>query len=173
MGIRNYLIDGVSCSGKTTVATALARRGHHVIHGDRVLARRGDPKTGAPLDKAQERDDPAWRHAHHIWPLDRVAALCTDSAHPVTFFCGGARNSHQFLALFDRIFVLALDRQTLIDRLATRPADEFGATPAERALILRLHETGEDLPAGATLVDATLPLAQVVDAILQGCRLET
>jgi predicted ATPase len=38
MGVKNYLIDGVSCAGKTTVCDELQRRGHHAIHGDRELA---------------------------------------------------------------------------------------------------------------------------------------
>ena len=35
MGKRNYLIEGVSGSGKTSVATELQRRGYHALHGDR------------------------------------------------------------------------------------------------------------------------------------------
>jgi len=38
MGIKNYLIEGGSGTGKTSGATELERRGYHVIHGDRVLA---------------------------------------------------------------------------------------------------------------------------------------
>ncbi|WP_246056758.1 AAA family ATPase [Nocardioides eburneiflavus] len=30
MGVHNYLVEGVSCTGKTSVATELERRGHHV-----------------------------------------------------------------------------------------------------------------------------------------------
>lgn len=50
MGVRNYLIDGGSGTGKTTVATELQRRGLHVIHGDRELAYHGDQETGDPTD---------------------------------------------------------------------------------------------------------------------------
>ncbi len=50
MGVRNYLIEGVSGTGKTSVATELQRRGYHVIHGDRELAYKGDPETGEPVD---------------------------------------------------------------------------------------------------------------------------
>ena len=46
MGVRNYLIEGVSCAGKTTVCDELIRRGHHAVHGDRDLAYQGDPVTG-------------------------------------------------------------------------------------------------------------------------------
>jgi hypothetical protein len=49
MGIKNYLIDGVSCADKTTVCDELQRRGYHAIHGDKELAYWGDPKTGQPV----------------------------------------------------------------------------------------------------------------------------
>lgn len=33
MGIKNYLIEGVSCTGKTSVCDELQRRGYQSIHG--------------------------------------------------------------------------------------------------------------------------------------------
>ena len=50
MGRRNYLIEGLSGTGKTSVCDELQRRGHHAIHGDRELAYRGDPETGEPME---------------------------------------------------------------------------------------------------------------------------
>ncbi len=171
MGVRNYLIEGVSGTGKTSVATELERRGYHVVHGDRELAYRGDPETGAPLDAAQGQGDtdPAFAHAHHIWDVEKVRARADDKRHPVCFFCGGSRNFHRFIDLFDDVFVLDVDRETLKRRLANRPDDEFGGKPAERDFVLRLHATKEDIPANATAIDATAPLAAVVDAILSRC----
>ena len=37
MGRRNYLIEGLSGTGKTSVCDELQRRGYHAIHGDREL----------------------------------------------------------------------------------------------------------------------------------------
>ncbi len=169
MGIRNYLIEGVSGAGKTTVATELQRRGHHVIHGDREIAYRGDPETGEPLVSARhqhETDDPVFVHGHHLWHVEKVRRIAGDASHPVSFFCGGLRNLHHLRDLFDGIFVLDIDAETLKARLASRPEDEFGGRPGERELILRLHETKEDLPADALTIDATAPVDAVVDAIL-------
>lgn len=158
MGVRNYLVEGVSCSGKTSVATELERRGHHVVHGDRELAYQGDPVTGEPR--------PGARHEHHVWDVDGVRELVTDHTTPATFFCGGSRNVDRFVDLFDEVFVLDVDVATLVTRLHGRPDDEYGARPEERELVLRVHATGEDLPAG-TSIDATRPLDEVVDEILQ------
>lgn len=156
MGVRNYLVDGVSCAGKTTVATELERRGHHVVHGDRVLAYQGDPLTGARL--------PGHHHEHHVWDVDRVRAIVADHTAPVTYFCGGSRNHARFVDLFDAVLVLEVDVATLVERLDRRPVDEWGATPEERDLVLRVHRTREDLPLGIP-VDATRPLAEVVDEV--------
>jgi thymidylate kinase len=171
MGIRNYLIEGVSGTGKTTVAEELERRGHHVIHGDRTLAYVGDPKTGEPLDGPPHdvTDTLRWGHEHWIWPVDKVKALIADRGHAKTFFCGGSRNFHHFIDLFDAVFVLDVDSETLNRRLAGRPQDEFGGRPAERALIARLHATKEDNPKVGVVIDATAPIGRVVDAILEKC----
>ena len=53
MGVRNYLIEGVSGTGKTAVCTELQRRGYQAIHGDRELAYQGDPETGTPTDEVR------------------------------------------------------------------------------------------------------------------------
>lgn len=153
------LVDGVSGSGKTSVAEELERRGHHVVHGDRQLAYQGDPRTGRPTDTAT--------HENHLWRVDLVRQLVADQRRPVTFFCGGSRNALSFVDLFDLVVVLEVDRPTLLRRLDARPADEFGSEPAERALVLHLHETGEDVPPSGVRVDATAPLATVVDEVLR------
>ncbi|MGK2228663.1 MAG: adenylate kinase family enzyme [Devosia sp.] len=169
MGIRNYLIEGVSGSGKTSVAEELQRRGYHVIHGDRVLAYHGDPQTGARLEPPRGpgvADSAAWVNAHWIWPVDTVRSLVADQGEAITFFCGASRNSRHFIDLFDAVFVLEIDAQTLTRRLVGRPEDEFGGLPAERALVMQLHATKENIPERGTAIDATAPLARVVDDIL-------
>jgi len=173
MGVRNYLIEGVSGTGKTSVAIELQRRGYHVIHGDRELAYKGDPQTGEPLDASalkQRISDVAFGHEHHLWDFDKVKSLAADRSHPISFFCGGSRNFHRFVDLFDAVFVLDVDLDTLNRRLTSRPEDEFGATPAEREVVVRLHATKEDIPKNAISIDATVPLARVVDEILLKCR---
>jgi hypothetical protein len=124
MGRRNNLVEGVSGTGKTSVATALELRGHHVVHGDRVLAYQGDPHTGEPL--------PGFSHEHHVWDVARVREVVADHTRPVTFFCGGSRNFAAFIDLFDEVFVLEVDRDTLLERLSERGPDEFGGNDDEQ-----------------------------------------
>jgi thymidylate kinase len=159
VGVRNYLVEGVSGTGKTSVCNELNRRGYQAIHGDRELAYQGDPETGQPIVSAV--------HEHHIWDVGRVRTLVADPSEPVTFFCGGSRNFSKFLHLFDEVFVLDVDLDTLHRRLDQRPDDEWGSKPSERELIVRLHRTKEDLPLTGTVIDATSPLKDVVDEILR------
>ncbi len=172
MGVRNYLIDGVSGAGKTAVATELQRRGYQAIHGDRELAYRGDPETGFPVTYEAGTPTAVWMSEHHIWDLDRVRALIADREEPFTFFCGGTRNLSKFQDLLDGVFVLEVDADTMnrrIDeRVAVDPTD-FGGTPEERALIALLYATKQDIPENAIAIDATAPIDRVVDEILSRC----
>lgn len=49
--------------------------------------------------------------------------------------------------------------------LAYRGDPETGG-PEERELAVRLHRTKEDIPATGTVIDATAPLATIVDEIV-------
>ena len=172
MGKKNYLIEGVSGSGKTSVCLELRRRGYHALNGDRDLAYKGDPATGFPVNRPDHKtqmESVAWMHAHQIWDVAAVRSTIADKSHAMSFFCGGSRNFNRFIDLFDRVFVLDVDLETLHRRLAVRSADEFGGQPVERDLIVRLHTTKEDIPKDGVVVDATAPLEHVVDQILEKC----
>lgn len=162
MGRTNFLIEGLSGTGKTSVCDELQRRGYQAIHGDRELAYQGDPETGDPIEGGG--------HEHHIWDVDKVRALVGDRDAAATFLCGGSRNFSQFVDLFDGVFVLEVDLATLNRRLDERPDDEWGGgKPTERARIVRWHQTKEDVPANGVVIDATAPIDQVVDEILRRC----
>jgi hypothetical protein len=165
MGVKNYLIDGVSCAGKTTVCGELQRRGYHVIHGDEELAYWGDLKTGEPVNRSADA------HRSWLWDVAKVNALVTDQRHAATFFCGGSRNADCFIGLFDEVFVLEVDLETLNRRLAARPETEWGGTAQEGESFARVqHATKVGLPVNAIVIDATAPLASVVDEILRHVR---
>ncbi|CAN7279069.1 AAA family ATPase [Rossellomorea sp. LjRoot5] len=159
MGVKNFLIEGVSCTGKTTVCNELQRRGYQAIHGDRELAYQGDPETGNRTDTAS--------HENHIWDVEKVKDLINNKSEPVTFFCGGSRNFSKFIDLFDGVFVLQVDIETLNRRLDARPENEFGGKKSERELIVRLHETKEDIPRNGMIIDATKPIEHIVDEIVR------
>ncbi|MFN8411646.1 MAG: hypothetical protein U0Z26_04590 [Anaerolineales bacterium] len=161
MGVKNYLIDGVSCAGKTTVCGELQQRGYQVIHGDDELAYWGNLKTGEPVYGSADADR-SW-----LWNVAKVNALVTDQHHAVTFFCGGSRNADHFIGLFDKVFVLEIDLETLNQRLAARPKTEWGGTAEEGEAFARVqHATRVGLPVNAISIDATAPVTSVVEEIL-------
>lgn len=170
VGRRNYLIDGVSGAGKTAVCTELRRRGYHAIHGDRELAYQGDPATGQPADTSPRECSATFRSEHHIWDVERVKALVANQDEAVTFFCGGSKNSSKYIDVFDGVFVLAVDLDTSLRRIDERVArdpTDWGGTPEEREITVRMYRTTEALPQNGTIIDATAPLARVVDEILR------
>jgi broad-specificity NMP kinase len=129
MGRRNYLIEGVSGAGKTAVCAELRRRGYQAIHGDRELVYRGDPETGLPMAPETSTPTAIWMSEHQIWDVEKVQAYVADRKEAV---CDGSRNFAKFIDLFDGVFVLAVDLDTMnrrIDeRMALDPTDFGGKT---------------------------------------------
>ncbi|MEO1537284.1 MAG: AAA family ATPase [Pseudomonadota bacterium] len=170
MGRRNFVIEGVSGAGKTTVCDELVRRGYHAVHGDRELR---PPKTHAlhclnPEDAPRhEAELVALVHKNAIWDKAKVLRHIENSGVDISFFCGGFRNHVDLMGLFDGAFVLEVDAGTLARRLSTRPTDEFGGRPLEQTLIMKLHATKEDMPKGAISIDATRPIEEVADQIIR------
>jgi hypothetical protein len=164
MGARNFLVEGVSGTGKTSVCHELRRRGYDAVNGDADLAISLSPGQAS----VTAEDD----HTNHGWDEARVRAIAANDSSPRTFFCGGSRNVAAYLDVFDAVFVLEVDRATLLDRLAQREDGDWGSTPDQRDLVLRLHASGEDVPAGIA-IDATRPLSWVVGEILRLADLPT
>ncbi|WNQ09631.1 AAA family ATPase [Paenibacillus aurantius] len=161
MGNRNYLIGGVSGAGKTTVCNELQRRGYHAIHGDRELVYQGDPETGTPTE--------GFKPENHIWHVDKVKSLVANQDEGVTFFCGGSRNFPKFIDLFDGVFVLEVDLETSLRRIDERVAldpTDWGGRPEEREISARMYQTKEGVPKKGIIIDATAPIARVVNEIL-------
>ncbi|GAB2578124.1 nucleoside kinase [Kribbella endophytica] len=162
MAERNYLVEGGSGTGKSSVLRELRRRGYQAIDGDNELAYQGDPSTGEPLEGPGS-------YEHHIWNVPQVREIAASDTEEIAFFCGGSRNHSQFLDLFDQIFVLDVDLETLKHRLALREADDWGGNDAQKAFILSLHPTRAGVPHG-TIINTNRPLPEVVDAILEAIR---
>jgi hypothetical protein len=170
VGKRNYLIGGVSGAGKTAVCTELQRRGYQAINGDEELAYQGDPDTGQPTDGLKHEHSATYISEHHIWDVEKVKAFVANQDEAVTFFCGGSKNSSKYIALFDGVFVLEVDLDTSLGRIDERVAldpTDWGGTPAEREITVRMYHSKEGVPKNGIIIDATAPLARVVDEILR------
>jgi thymidylate kinase len=157
--MNNYLIEGVSGTGKTSVCEELQKRGYKTIDADEELAYYGDPETGEIL----ERSPMNW-----IWHKDKTQKCLQNENNDLIFICGGAMNQNEFAHYFKKTFVLNIDDETLKYRLASRTNNDFGKHPDELALQLKWN-AGAVKNANekdAIIIDATMPIEKVVDQIL-------
>jgi hypothetical protein len=149
MAKRNYLVEGLSGAGKSSVYEELIRRGYKAISTDRAWKQRADPDS-----------------AHSIWHEQRAVGELTSPEPDVLFVCGSSSNRDRFLPYFTKVFNLRIDDDTMRRRLEERTNNDYGKEPEEVELMLRLNRTDEK-PAGAIDVDATQPLDHVVDELLR------
>src|SRR4029079_9321991 len=146
MAKRNYLVEGLSGTGKSSVYEELIRRGYKAISTDRAW------KVNAPI--------------HSVWDEQKAVSELGSPEPEVLFVCGSSGNRDRFLPYFTKIFNLRIDDDTMRRRLQERTNNDFGKQPEELELMLRLNRSDEK-PAGAIDVDATRPLDQVVDEVLR------
>ena len=105
-----------------------------------------------------------------IWNPTRLRELldtCSD-----VFLAEATSNQHEFYLLFAKIVILTIDATTLTQRLQNRQPGDYGMHPEELKEILRTFEefTRRTIEDGAIPIDATQPLATVVDEILAHLR---
>jgi gluconate kinase len=157
MAERNYLVEGLSGTGKSAVFDELVRRGYRAISTDRAWSFHADPVTGLPGGTAS--------HENWVWD-ERKAVVELERREPeVLFVCGSSRNRDQFLRYFTKVFNLRIDDDTMRHRLEGRTDDDWPLGQAGVELMLDLNRNDEK-PAGAIDIDATRPLDQVVDDLL-------
>lgn len=97
MAKRNYLVEGLSGVGKSSVYDELIRRGYKAISTDRVWSHHADPETGLV-------EHPGGPIRYDTWTWDSQKAISAlESPEPeVVFFCGSCRNRDHLLAYLPR-----------------------------------------------------------------------
>src|SRR6267142_620176 len=158
MAKRNYLVEGLSGAGKSSVYEELIRRGYKAISTDRAWKLHADPETGLPGGPSH--------YDNALWDQQKAVRELESPEPAVLFICGSSRNRDRFLPYFTKVFNLRIDDDTIRRRLDERTNNEFGKQPEEVELMLRLNRSDEK-PAGAIDVDATQPLPRVVDELLR------
>lgn len=158
-------IDGISGTGKTTVAEELIKRGYKALDADEAFGYFGNPETGV---STEEKTQINW-----IWNLSKVKSLAQSSKNKTVFICGGAMNQNQIKQLFEKRFTLVIDDETMKQRLLGRTNNDFGKHPEDLARQLEWNKGTVDYAKsiGSTVVDATKPIEQVVDSILSAVNI--
>jgi gluconate kinase len=158
MAKRNYLVEGLSGGGKSSVYEELIRRGYKAISTDRAWAYHADPDTGLPGGPIH--------HDNFMWDAQKAVSELESREPELLFVCGSSRNRDRFLPYFTKIFNLRIDNDTMRRRLEERTDDDWPLGHAGVELMLTLNRSDEK-PAGAIDVDATQPLNRVVDELLR------
>jgi hypothetical protein len=167
--VRLVWVTGISGAGKSTACQALKSIGiaaidtdwdgfNHWIH--RVT---GEPVVDPPYPTPADWLD---THAWHIRP-ELVQTLRNNSP-GVTFLFAAVANESEVWDLFDRVGCFVVDDETVRHRLATRTSNAFGKHPADLDRILEWNREQESSyrRLGATIIDGTRPVDEVVDAVL-------
>ena len=158
--MNNYLIEGLSGTGKTSVCKELQKRGYKAVEADNVFGLYGDPKTGQPT---KEKSQLNW-----IWDKDKFNAELNNKNKETVFVCGGAMNQNDFTQYFKKIFTLYVDDDTLKERLLNRTNNDFGKHPDDLARQLEWNKGTIEYAKqrNTILIDATRPVNVIVDEML-------
>lgn len=172
-------ITGMSGSGKSTIMAYLKQLGYEV-HGvdeegyaDWINRRSGKIETFDDIDP--DFDIHSW-YTDHDWvlSLEKITQLAHSSKEALVFLCGNAGGEEKALPLFDTVFVLRVDNETLRHRLTHRTNNDFGKHPSELDQIFKWNDDKyyeKYVKHGAIEVDGTMPTKDVVEKILT--QLET
>lgn len=167
-----FFITGFPGSGKTSVSAELRKRKFTSYDTDNIpgWAHLFDRHTHQHIAKKPHILPPHYYDsvAEWDWDKDKIKHLIKNSAGDA-FICAVMSNQSEFYKYFDKIFVLTLDSQTMEKRLTTRTKRNFSQQPNELQDVLAKHRQFElELKNyGAIAIDATEPLKNVVDQIIQ------
>jgi dephospho-CoA kinase len=165
-------LTGPSGAGKSTIRGELQKRGYEAHDTDEDgMSAWYNIETNERVQRPPEANrSPDWydHHAYRMSP-ERVRLLAERGKDKLVFLCGIPANDLELAHYYDRIICLVIDEETMKHRVATRDTNDFGKSPDELKLMLYWH--GKMLEryekAGATMIDATQPLEEVIEEILE------
>jgi len=168
--VRLVWVTGVSGAGKSTVCAVLKARGVAAIDADwdgfNVWVHR---QTGERIVDPPYPTPPGWLHTH-AWQIrvDLVQALADSEDDDSTFLFGSIENEFEVWDLFTHVGCIVIDEVTLRHRLATRTTNLFGKHPEdlEQIVVWNRDVEASYRRFGATIIDGTKPLDEVVAAVL-------
>lgn len=166
-----YYITGISGVGKSLVCEELTKRGYLAYDGDENgLTGWQEKKSGKYVKSSDRIAAPSGSLIElYDWSMSksRLDELVEEASTQMMFICGTASNRYELWNIFEKVFCLSIDEETLEHRLITRTNNDFGKDPRDLKDVIGWHKSSEqtDLKAGAIFIDATKPIKEVVDNI--------
>lgn len=167
------LINGISTSGKSTVAMKLLSRGYEAYdtehNGISAWHNKFSGKRAAEFGQVPERTE-AWLDQHEwLVSIEWVQQIAQKAITKNIYVCGGGANENKVRALCDKVIWLSTNSKTIINRVNNPRDHTYGTKAHELKLILlenKLKEK-EHREFGAIIIDATRPIDVVVKQILE------
>lgn len=177
----NVLITGTSGSGKSAVGQVFRERGFHVIDADHDafqgmrFAYFKNKASGKPIQKPNPTPKHWSFENDWVWRVQLIQRRLAAGGNQTNFVVGDSRNKEEAYRLFDTIFVLSTDDDTLRQRIHSRQDNHFGKDPEEFAWIMEQNKriATEVSQAGGVVIDAAKPLNEVVEEILNQVKAST
>jgi hypothetical protein len=149
------------------VAEELQKRGYTIYDTDGMadITSFYDVRSGAKL---REHPPSPIDFSRYAWRWDVKALKRLLHKNQPVFVVAITANTADNLHLFDKVFVLNPDVETLRHRILARTNNSFGKHPDELARTLKHHEGSDRFwrSKGAIIIDANQPLDGVVEEIL-------
>ncbi|WP_160159691.1 AAA family ATPase [Streptomyces sp. 3213.3] len=167
-------VTGNSGTGKSTVCEVLQARGYVALDADEDgFSRWIDRANGEIVMDPPYPVPEGWLDRYGcVIVRERVEALVEESRFRIAFLCGSAENETDVRDLFDATVCLVINEDTLRHRLATRTTNPFGQHPEELAAALKWNPRMRALyeSRGATIIDASKPVTEVVDSVVEAVQ---
>lgn len=167
-----FYITGTPGTGKTTIQKELVSRGYEALDLDQhrfggpVNLESGERTTVPSI----EDRSPDWFERHE-WRVSQsgVEELKQEATDINIYLCGVTETEHLVWDLFDRIFYLNVDEQTLIDRILSRNDNDFGKGEGELEIILERYRAAQEKLAtlDVVVIDANDSINKAVDSIIR------
>lgn len=164
-------ITGAPGSGKSSLQQELENRGYETHDLD-------NSSLGGPHNKSTnklvtipptDQRTPEWfdEHEWRIYP-DAIKKLKSKASEKDIYICGVAASDGEILPLFDKIFYLDIDDETLKYRLSSRADNDYGQNDFEVSEILqRKHDLDTKFTdSNVVHIDSSQSLDKVTDDIV-------
>ncbi|MFD5827180.1 AAA family ATPase [Lentzea sp. NPDC060358] len=167
-------VTGTSGAGKSSLCGVLRERGELAVDADwEGYNRWVDRVSGQVVVDPPDPVPPGWLDRYG-WRIDRaqVERLAARTREADGYLCGCVENEEEVWDLFDVVVCLVIGDDVVRSRLRGRTGNSFGKHPEELAAALQhnSHVEGDYRRRGAVIVDGTLPLEEVADAVTRARR---
>jgi hypothetical protein len=127
-------------------------------------------KKAAEFGEMPERTE-SWL-GQHEWrtSIEWVTQKANEAKDKPIFLCGGSANEAEIRAMCQTVIWLKTDEETIRSRVHNSRDHDYGTKPHELIQIIKENSYNESIylnKFGAILIDATQPIASVVDSILK------